>query len=104
MSVIRIGLAIFCMLLCTFAFLLPERSAFSFNLDYLDYLNSRGRYFQCHFNNNNTGNNNQKSNEEDEVDEEATDRSNHADVWSVVILVSVDNNQNLTDFLVFAHP
>ena len=72
MSVIRIGLAIFCMLLCTFAFLLPERSAFSFNLDYLDYLNSRGRYFQCHFNNNNnnTGNNNQKSNEEDEVDEE----------------------------------
>lgn len=43
MSVIRIGLAIFCMLLCTFAFLLPERSAFSFNLDYLDYLNSRRR-------------------------------------------------------------
>lgn len=44
MSVIRIGLAVFCILLCICAFLLPERSAFSFNLDYLEYINKNHQF------------------------------------------------------------
>jgi hypothetical protein len=39
MSVVKIGLSIFCILLCICALILPERSAFAFNLDYLEYLN-----------------------------------------------------------------
>jgi hypothetical protein len=39
MSVVKIGLSIFCVLLCICALILPERSAFAFNLDYLEYLN-----------------------------------------------------------------
>lgn len=38
MSTIRISLSICCLIISIFAFLLPERSAFAFNLDYSEYL------------------------------------------------------------------
>ena len=44
MNSLKIGLAIFCIILCLCAILLPERSAFSFNLDYLEYLNRNHQF------------------------------------------------------------
>jgi hypothetical protein len=42
---LKIGLSIFCLLLCICALLLPERSAFSFNLDYIEFLNRNHQFF-----------------------------------------------------------
>lgn len=47
MITIRVSLSICCLIMSLFAFLLPERSAFSFNLDYKEYLN---RYSMCKLN------------------------------------------------------
>jgi hypothetical protein len=44
MTMIKIGLAVFCALICIFALLLPEKSAFAFNLDYLEYLNRNQQF------------------------------------------------------------
>ena len=38
MLTIRVSLSVCCLIMSLFAFLLPERTAFSFNLDYMEYL------------------------------------------------------------------
>lgn len=45
MTIIKIGLSVFCILLCICSFLLPEKGSFSFNLDYLELLNKNPQFF-----------------------------------------------------------
>lgn len=44
MGMIKIGLAVFSIIMCICALLLPEKSAFAFNLDYLEFLNRNHQF------------------------------------------------------------